>query len=259
MDTLIVLKIIILGYIVLSPFLSYKYMTFVNATPIKILILLLIVLVSFIDLQLAVLLMIAFLILLVNLNKEVLVLLKNKVTSEESGKVLLSKVLSEIKTIPEQMYVQDINKQEIASKLPVITMPTSQKETMVRGNSLFPLPSDTMEVPNMISEDIPQGVTERFVDVDMEIDPRLDFRMQRAGLQNQVQEQIREQSHEPVHAQTMYNFPAPYCKNLEHLDPYLISNNMFLYSTDDRTKAYEEYVRVLSPEEKLEIIQTNVV
>ncbi len=262
MDTLVVLKLIILAYIVISPFISYKYMTFINATPIKILILLLIIVVSFIDLQLAVLLMIAFLILLVNLNKGLLSLIKKTVTSEESASLLIPKVLSEIGTMSNVSSSVSTAPQSGMSTVtpPVSGMPQNiqTKETMVRGNSLFPIPSDIVELPEKMYNN-PDGVTERFVDEDMLIDPKLDFRMTQAHLENQVQEQIREQTHEPVHAQTMYEFPKPYCKNLQHLDPYLISNNLFLYSTDDRTKPYEEYVKILSPESALKDVQTNEV
>lgn len=236
-------------------------MTFINATPVKILILLLIILVSFIDLQLAVLLMIAFLILLVNLNKELITKIKARVTSEESRN-LLPKVFSEMKLLSDQgqnvgqNVVQSV-KQQLASQLDVDYPPETfrnQKETMIRGNSLFPLPSDTMEVPEKTLGNV-QGVTERFNNI--QLDETLDSRMQKAKLQNQLQEQLKEQTRDRVHGQTMYDFPVPYCKGVQHLDPYLISNNLFLYSTDDRTKAYEEYVKILSPECALRDAQTN--
>ncbi len=249
MDTLLVVKIMILVYIVLSPFISYTYMRFFNYTAVKIAILILIILVSFVDLQLAVLLMIAFLILLVNLNKENIFKVKQESTQES----LLPQVLSDIKTLPEKLYTQSIQ--------PKITLVTSEmglppipKETMIRGNSLYPIPSDIIEVPPN-SYTNPPGTMERFVD--MELDPNLDFRMKRAQLADQLNEQIREQTYNPVHAQTMYEFPKPYCKGVENIDPYIISNNLFLYSTDERTKPYEEYVKILSPECALKDAQTN--
>lgn len=242
MDTLLVVKIILLIYIVISPFISYKYMTFINATLVKILILLLIILVSFIDLQLAVLLMIAFLILLVNLNKELITKIKARVISEESRN-LLPKVFSEMKLLSGQGYKQQFAPEDF-----------QQKENMIRGNSLYPLPSDIMETPEKTLGNV-RGVTEPFSNI--ELDPKLDSRMQKAKLQDQLQEQLKEQTRDNVHGQTMYDFPVPYCKGVQNLDPYLISNNLFLYSTDDRTKAYDEYVKILSPECALRDAQTN--
>lgn len=250
MDTILILKIILLVYIVLSPFISYKYMRFINAAFVKIAILLLIILVSFVDLQLAILLMISFLVLLVNLNKESVFKVKTS-TSEEK---LLPQVLSDIKTLPEKIYVHSQVLQPKISQDSVIVPQLLQKENFPRANSLFPLPSDIMEVPEKTIGN-PTGTLERFID--MKLEPTLDTRMQRAKLADQVNEQIHEQTYNPMNVQTMYEFPTPYCKGVENIDPYVISNNLFLYSTDERTKPYEEYVKILSPECALNNVQTN--
>lgn len=256
MDTLLIIKILILVYIVLSPFINYKHMRFMNSTFIKISILILIILVSFVDLQLAILLMVAFLVFLVNLNKDSVFKVKSSVSSEQN---LLPQVLSDIKTLPEKLYTQTLESSRSFTDTMQNTMQTAkdtilvpqdnilvpQKENMVRGNSLFPLPSDIIEAPEKILGDT-TGVLERFVD--MELEPTLDSRMRRSKLESQVNEQIHEQTYNPLNVQTMSDFPTPYCKGVENIDPYVISNNLFLYSTDERTKPYEEYVKILSPE-----------
>jgi hypothetical protein len=66
-DAALVAKIVLISYIVISPLFSYKAITFLDTTTIKVLILISIVLISFIDLELAILATIAFLVLLINL------------------------------------------------------------------------------------------------------------------------------------------------------------------------------------------------
>lgn len=187
MDLLLVVKLIVLSYIVVSPFINNQWLFPLHSLAFKIMLLVLIIAVSFIDLQLAVLLMVAFLIMIINLNK-------NDITK--------------------------LSKQES-------TYAPSFKEHMVRGLSVYPMPSD-IEQHSIESE---RSISE-------------DFTQQQAP---------------PKISQTMYQFPAPYCKGVAHVDPYQISDNAFLYSTDDRTKPYEEYIRTLSPDTSLENIQTNVI
>ena len=68
-NVLTFLKVIVFLYIIISPFFNYSYVSFLNTLFAKVLLLALIVVASFIDLQLAVLLTLAFLILIINLNK----------------------------------------------------------------------------------------------------------------------------------------------------------------------------------------------
>lgn len=202
MDALLIVKILVLAYILISPFINHSPLLLLNATPAKILLLIVIVFVSFVDLQLAILLMIAFLVLLVNLNN-----------LEVSKIKKLQPVLSEQPTL------------------------SAIKERM-RGNELPPIPSDVFQ-PSVNSDRIegpnpPSQVPEGFTD-NTQRTPTMPRNPQ----------------------QTMFNFPAPYCKGLEHIDPYEMSKEWFLYSTDEKTKPYEEYVRLLSPDKSLQIIQTN--
>ena len=67
---LLVAKIAFFVYIVLSPFINHKPISFLNTLPAKILLLIIIVGVSFVDLQLAIIMTLAFLIPIINLNKE---------------------------------------------------------------------------------------------------------------------------------------------------------------------------------------------
>lgn len=100
-----IVKIIILIYIVISSAINHRYLAFVNDTPIKVLMLISIVLISFIDLQLAILITVAFLIMLINVYKLQLGPIKRKsavVTSEEQNKKVLAEVVKqEVKPNPE--------------------------------------------------------------------------------------------------------------------------------------------------------------
>lgn len=65
-------KVAFFIYIILSPFIDHKYISFLNTTFAKVILLVLIVVVSFVDLQLAIIMTLAFLVLIVNLNKDVI-------------------------------------------------------------------------------------------------------------------------------------------------------------------------------------------
>ncbi len=67
---LLVSKVLIFLYIITSPFIDHvKYLSIFNTITFKILILILIVITSFIDIQLAILLTIAFFVMIINFNK----------------------------------------------------------------------------------------------------------------------------------------------------------------------------------------------
>lgn len=180
MDVILVLKIVVLAYILVSPFVDHSVISFVNATPVKVLLLIAIILVSFIDLHLAMLFMIAFLILLINLYKKDLQNLKN--------------------TIPRKHNMMPNTHQNV-------------KEHMVRGQSIMPIPSENEHI-------------EKFSD-----------------------QHVR---------QTIAEFPAPYCPGKDY-GHNSISDQLYLMKIDDRVKPFEEYVRRLSPEESIKLIQTNIV
>lgn len=80
-DPMSIVKIILLVFIIISPFLDFKSIMWANSTPIKIFLLVGIVLFSFVDLQASILAMIAFLCLIINLNKEDL--MKISITEEK--------------------------------------------------------------------------------------------------------------------------------------------------------------------------------
>jgi len=61
-------KLLVFSYIVLSPFINYKYISFLNTILAKMLFIIIIVGVTFYDLQLAILLTLALLVLVINLN-----------------------------------------------------------------------------------------------------------------------------------------------------------------------------------------------
>lgn len=94
-----IVKILILVYIVISPMINHRYLVFINDTSVKVLMLISIVLISFIDLQLAILVTVAFLIMLINVYKLQFGPIKRKsptVTSEEQKKKVLPEVRQEV-------------------------------------------------------------------------------------------------------------------------------------------------------------------
>lgn len=69
-QVMLALKISVFAYIVLSPFLNHASVMFLNSVGAKIFIIVLIVIASFIDLQLAILMTLGLLVLVINLNKD---------------------------------------------------------------------------------------------------------------------------------------------------------------------------------------------
>jgi hypothetical protein len=208
-DLLLFVKILIFAYIVSSPFISHSWLTFINYTPIKIIFLIIIILTSFVDLQLAVLAMIAFLLILVNLNKEDIKKMQKKADTEyTTSEELANHILTSIKN--------PIN-----------------KEHMIRGQSIMPIPSDIVKI-------------EKFKNTTFEnqISP-----IQKFNTEYENEEEV---------IQNISQFPKPYCNIIEY-DPILISQGLADYSLDYRTKPYEEYMRHLSPNKSIDSIQTNIV
>lgn len=74
---LLAAKVAFFVYILLSPFVDHRAVAFLNALPAKILLLAIIVGASFVDLQLAIIMTLAFLILIINLNKEAIFGIRN--------------------------------------------------------------------------------------------------------------------------------------------------------------------------------------
>lgn len=71
-NILLTAKVAFFLYILLSPFINYKYLTFMNQMGWKVLLLVIIVAATFIDLQLSIIMTLAFLILMIHLNKDVI-------------------------------------------------------------------------------------------------------------------------------------------------------------------------------------------
>lgn len=215
---------------VISPFINNSWLRFINYTPIKIILLIIIVLLSFIDLQLAVLSMIAFLIILVNLNKEDIISMNKKATQE-------------VKT-----------SQELTQHIITSMERPINKEQMIRGQSIFPMNSDILEVAKLDSTT--GGVA------------KLDSTTSVEKFQNEISNPEYQQGYrrnyddtddtrvlrdETNVRQTISNFPKPYCNIIEY-DPILISEGLSDYSLDYHTKPFEEYVKHLTPEMAKQII-----
>lgn len=71
-NILLTAKVAFFLYILLSPFINYKYLTFMNQMGWKVLLLVIIVAATFVDLQLSIIMTLAFLILMIHLNKDVI-------------------------------------------------------------------------------------------------------------------------------------------------------------------------------------------
>lgn len=69
-QVMLALKISVFAYIILSPFLNHASVMFLNSVGAKIFIIILIVVASFVDLQLAILMTLGLLVLVINLNKD---------------------------------------------------------------------------------------------------------------------------------------------------------------------------------------------
>jgi hypothetical protein len=95
MEPLMIVKIILLVYILLSPLLDHRYVLFINDTPIKVLMLIAIILVSFIDLPLAILLTVVFLVMLINVYRMDVVSMKKKWHANQEMHVLAESIVAQ--------------------------------------------------------------------------------------------------------------------------------------------------------------------
>jgi hypothetical protein len=240
-DVLLFFKLLIFGYIIISPFINNSWLKFINYTPIKIIILIIIILLSFIDLQLAILVTIAFLVILINLNKYEIIAMNKKVKNVE----------------------------EI-------------KEHMIRGQSIFPIPSDILQPPlstDISQSDISQFKVENFqneqykyqnveagdlVNMQLQVDSHREaLKSNSFGVNDKNPSQVHRINYDDQKVDSLKNetnirqiiseFPKPYCYNIEY-DPILISESASNYELDYHTKPYEEYVKNLTPEMAKEII-----
>ena len=228
-DVLLFFKIFIFAYIVISPFINNSWLKFINYTPIKIILLIIIVLLSFIDLQLAVLSMIAFLIILVNLNKEDIISMNKKATQE-------------VKT-----------SQELTQHIITSMEKPINKEQMIRGQSIFPMNSDILEVTNLGST---TGVAklDNTVGIEKFQNENSNQEYQQQGYRRNYDDSDANELRDETNVrQTISNFPKPYCNIIEY-DPVLISEGLSDYSLDYHTKPFEEYVKHLTPEMAKQII-----
>lgn len=76
---LLFVKIVLLAFILLSPFIQYKSMAFLNNICMKLLMLSVIIALCFVDFQLALTTMIVFIIVIINLNHHMIQTNKNKI------------------------------------------------------------------------------------------------------------------------------------------------------------------------------------
>jgi len=226
-DVLLFFKIFIFAYIVISPFINNSWLNFINYTPIKIILLIIIVLLSFIDLQLAVLSMIAFLIILVNLNKEEIIAMNKKASQE-------------VKT-----------SQELTQHIITSMEKPINKEQMIRGQSIFPMNSDILQVAKL---DSTAGVEKFKNENSIGSRPPPELLNQEIKPNSEYQQGYRRNYDDETDVrQTISNFPKPYCNIIEY-DPILISEGLSDYSLDYHTKPFEEYVKHLTPEMAKQII-----
>lgn len=94
------LKIAFFIYILTSPFIPPKNIQFLNNIFVKILFLILIVLAVYIDIQLAIIMMIAFLVFIINLNKDKIISIKKESFGSQPENIYKSPEMTEVKTPP---------------------------------------------------------------------------------------------------------------------------------------------------------------
>lgn len=246
MDVLLAIKILIFIYIIISPFISYEWLSFINITPIKVILLVVIVILSFVDLQLAILAMIAFLILLVNLNKLEIIKMKEIIILEDpKNQDIIENMINKLKEGKEGD--DDDDEEEERKNEKKHQGKIKEKEEMYgygyvsRGKLPLPLPEEEV-YPTKPTEPI-QAMIDRSV------------------VTKYKEEMVRSQTFpkeiiEKFDEDTMSNFPKPYCNMVEY-DKNLISEGIYDYSLDKRTKPYEEYIKKLSPNASIDSIQTN--
>lgn len=212
-DNILIVKIALLLYIVSSPLWNHSYISFANHLIVKIALLGVIIGVAFIDIQLAIICMIAFLVMIVNLNKAQLKDLSNKasVLQESMSSAKSFEFPSLTSTFEDSQSTPRIGDTMSSSELLPITPPLSSAHAMPH------------EMPHEMSHD----------------------------------KQVNEEQHVPNSIpQVMTDFPQPYCGDTK-IRPMEISNNINAYFLDEKTKPYEEFIKALSPEESLKLIQSN--
>lgn len=99
-----VLKVIMITYIIMSPFIQYQYVSFLDNMIVKVLILVAIIVACFMDFQLAIVMTIAFVIFIINVNTSIIESVKKNIQSDlYTNFPLPSKELQYIReTLPSQ-------------------------------------------------------------------------------------------------------------------------------------------------------------
>ena len=121
------------------------------------------------------------------------------------------------------------------------------KEQMIRGQSIFPMDSDILQVAKL---DNTVGI-EKFQNEN----PNPEYQQgYRRNYDDSMDVGILRE--ETDVRQTISSFPKPYCNIIEY-DPILISEGLSDYSLDYHTKPFEEYVKHLTPEMAKQIISNS--
>lgn len=85
-DVVLISKVILFIFILLSPFIKFNTLTFLNNVIIKILLVITLLVLCFVDFQLALIATIAFLILVINMNNNMLIDIKKKMDNFTNSK-----------------------------------------------------------------------------------------------------------------------------------------------------------------------------
>jgi len=211
-------KIIIFIYILISPFIYGKWIRYLNKIYIKIILLLLIVILTYIDFELSLLAMIAFLLFLINLNKLDIKNTENMVNSlsqkEQANKILALQQL--------QIEAQ---KKEISEKISNYNLDYNSKssETINKKEEIYNFPDDNRkdETDEININEISEKINNY----------NLDYNSKSSETINKKEE--------------IYDFPNEYCP--EH--------NCRLNNIN---KSYADYINKLSPLSSINNIQTNI-
>jgi hypothetical protein len=253
----LVIKSVLLFYIVLSPFFNHKDLWFMNNIMFKIAILILIVFVSFIDMQLAILLTITLLVMIVNTNKHEILMLKNSIPpkiEQEQAKIEQEQeaethVLTDLQRLKNELILmQDTIK--LIEAMPVENKNNDDEGLIALNKQIAQHQIQIAELeqelerirtqPNYKSTYVSQPPPEHPVV------------LHEAALRPDPEHP--EHPEHPLEAMHPEFFPDAYCPGISNPD---LSGSINMWVTDDRTRPYQEFINVLSPIESINNIQSN--
>lgn len=215
-------KIVVFAFIITSPFYNVgNVFSFANNVAMKVLLLFLIIGASFVDLQLAIIMAIAFFIIMINMNN-----------------VTISSASPSSQVLPYK-------------PLPTTTVSPLRSPSSYATNDLvspfervYPaLPNQTIDLPVFDAEYVPATAP---------LPPAHASHASHAS-QPIAQPPVHNSSDDHV-MQNMYEFPNAECNTPRELNDHLVNESLIQYFIDDKIKPYEDFISQLTNEELLESV-----